>query len=494
MIRMPTFFPEHPRGLQILFFSEMWERFGFYGMRALVVLYMVQHLGFDDKKAISVYAAYATLLYASSIIGGMLADKIIGNRNAIITGGVLISLGHFLLAAPFFDGFYLGLGALICGTGLFKSNISSMVGKLYPAGDKRRDSGFTLFYMGINIGALFSPLICGNIANEYGRKMGFAIAGVGMLIGILVFIKGSKSLGNLGLPPKNSILNDKSHLGLKWKNVITTAYFCVVPFFAFLVTQYHIFDVFVPVLGVIVISYLLWVAFNSTRMERLSLFTILTLMLFHTCFFGLFEQAATSLTMFTERNIDKNFLGISILSEQFQSLNPVFIILLAPLFSVIWTGLKTKGKDPDPTVKFSIALFLTGLGFAVLYAGCLFGDSQGMVSLWWLVGAYFLHTLGELCISPIGLSMITNLSPARLVSTIMGIWFLTVSFGNYMAGAFAKLSAYTGSKVDADFTQKSLSLYLSSFKTIAIFAFIMGAVLLVISPFFRKVFEYHDNK
>ncbi|WP_036665930.1 peptide MFS transporter [Paludibacterium yongneupense] len=401
----------HPKGLYLLFVTEMWERFSYYGMRAIFVLFMVKALLMDKAQASAIYGNYTGLVYLTPLIGGYIADRYWGNRRSIILGGLLMAAGQFLmfLSGWMHDGalstamllMYAGLVALIIGNGLFKPNISSMVGQLYPKGDKRVDSAFTLFYMGINAGALIAPLICGTLGdtgNPRDFKWGFLAAGIGMLISLIVFA----TLKNrylvtpegraIGLPPQ----------------------------------RHH--DSGTPVRHA-----------PLTRIEIERLAVILIVSAFVIFFWSAFEQAGASLTFFAEEQTQRQMLGFTVPASYFQSINPVAIVLFAPVFAWIWTRLGQKGMEPSSPLKMALGLLCLAIGYLVIAFGVT-GLAPGVkVSMMWLCSLYLLHTFGELCLSPIGLSLVVKLSPVRFTSLMMGIWFLSNAAANKFAGMLSAL-------------------------------------------------------
>lgn len=384
----------HPKGLYFLFTIEMWERFSYYGMRALLVLYMVKFLLFSTEKAGSVYGTYTGLVYLTPLIGGYISDRYLGQKACILIGAILMMLGHFAMAITDLTFFYTALGLLIIGNGFFKPNISTIVGQLYEENDPRRDAGFTIFYMGINLGAFLSPLICGTLGEKVGFHYGFASAGVGMLIGLLIFIWGQnryiKHVGNK--PPCEEVSCDSK-----------TA--CKTPL---------------------------------TKDDKQKIAVIFIMMFFCIFFWASFEQAGSSMTLFADRSTNRfiPFLNWEFPVSYFQAVNPLLIIFLAPIFSKLWIDLADINKNPSIPVKFSIGLLLVAFGFVLMVFASMSAET-GKVSYLWLMGVYLFHTLGELCISPVGLSMVTKLAPAKFASLLMGTWFLSSFFANYAAGIFA---------------------------------------------------------
>ncbi len=478
----------HPKGLTILFFSELWERFSFYGMRALLVLYMTKQMLYGDKAAYAVYGAYGALVYAMPVIGGMMADRLLGNRRAVFLGGILMAIGHFLMAIQVEWVFYCALGFLCVGNGFFKPNISTMVGKLYAPGDARRDGGFTIFYMGVNLGAFLSPLICGLIGEKFGWHYGFGLAGVGMVLGLFVFARGQKILGDVGLEPSTAKLKAKSALGISNQSLTALCCVAVVPLLAAGLSHSAYLGGVLYFVGAAVMIWMLFTAFTADKVARERMLVLAVLMFFHMAFWAFFEQAGSSMILFAERNVDRSIFGWIMPSSISQSFNPAFIILLAPFFSRLWIGLQAKGRQPSIPMKFVLAIVQVGLGFLAMVIGSKFAGDSGYAGLIWLVLAYFLHTTGELCISPVGLSAVTKLSPAKVVSTVMGAWFLTVSFGHHLAGGIAALTGVRDTSDSATnlSTVQSLGVYSEVF--MGIFFVSVGAAifLLMITPVLKR--------
>lgn len=373
---------DHPKGLYLLFFVEMWERFSFYGMRTLLVLYMVQVLMFSAQKAGNIYGIYTGLVYLTPLLGGYLADRYFGQRKCITAGAILMSIGLFILAFGGDNLFLLSLFLMVCANGCFKSNISSVLGLLYGEDNDKKDSAFTVFYMGINFGAFLSPLVCGTIAIKYGFNWGFASAGVGMLIGLTLYkVFEHKLLGDKGLKP---IIKKAEEIQIQ-------------------------------------------------EQENSKLLALFILMIFTIPFWICFEQAGSSLTLFAENQVNRTFLGHKIPTGYFQSLNPLFIITLAPIMSALWEWLRKRSKEPSSVKKFAIALFLMSISYVIMiYAG--FEAETTKISPLWLVLVYFVMTLSELCLSPIGLSLVSKLAPRKFLSLTMGCWFLTCFIGDTIAG------------------------------------------------------------
>lgn len=431
----------HPRGLLYLFFAELWERFSFYGMRALLVLYMTKHLLFSDEMSFGIYAAYMSLVYVTPLLGGMLADKILGFRKAIILGGILMTLGHFLLTFEHPIFFYSSLAFIIVGNGFFKPNISSFVGKLYKDGDTRRDAGFTIFYMGINIGGAVAPLLCAWLAEVYGWHYGFVLAGIGMLLGLLVFKNGlnRKVFEDHGVVPDENIYSDKKMGITKGKLVILGA-FLAVPIFA-LIVRFHQFEHYlVWFVTSFLMLYLVYILKQVTKKERQKLLVAVYFTALYTLFSAIFEQAGSSLTLFADRSV--NLIGLN--AAQTNSINSGFIILLAIPFSMLWTFLNRINKNPNSAIKFGLGIFFLGLGFIIFGLSAQQADEFAKTPMFYLVLGTFIYTVGELFLSPIGLSKMTELSPVKYVAFIMGVWFSANFYGHFFAGKIAKLTTVSG--------------------------------------------------
>ena len=443
---------KQPRELMMLFFAEMWERFSFYGMRALLTLYLTLELFKDlangEAKAIGIYAAYGALVYTTPFLGGVIADRWLGFKRSVMLGAFLMMVGHFAMAIENELFLYIALSFLIIGNGFFKPNISNMVGGLYRENDPRRDGGFTIFYMGINLGAMLAPLVCGYIGETYGWFYGFTIAGVGMGLGMLVFGRGQDRLGENGDPPSAEALSKKTAgLSLEWWIYILSI--LGVGLVGLLVWKYEWTAYVLTPFVVLVMGYILVEAFRSEKVIRERLFVILVLLVFTTLFWAFFEQAGSSMTLFTQRNVDRGPVQASL----FQAVNPFFIILLAPLFSKLWIKLGTMGKDPNPPLKFALGILQLGVGFLILNWSLNFASvgqvtgSEGEVSqavvvpLAFLLIGYLLHTTGELCLSPVGLSMVTKLAPKKIGGMIMGAWFLSSALAHTAGGLIAQMTS-----------------------------------------------------
>jgi POT family proton-dependent oligopeptide transporter len=456
----------HPRGLSTLFFTELWERFSFYGMRAILILFMTAPLaagglGFDTAKAGVIYGAYTALVYMVALPGGWLADRFLGQRRATLYGGIVIMSGHVSLAVPTLTSFYLGLALVVVGTGLLKPNISAMVGQLYAPEDARRDAGFSIYYMGINIGAFLAPLACGwlaqspqfrdllsaaGIAPGAAWHFGFAMAAVGMLIGLVQYLAGSKHLGSAGLEPIRPAGADAAARQRRQLSLGLLLAVAAIGVPALLsatgvvrITAEAVAVAFGWILLATVAGLFGWIFFSAswTPAERRRLVVIAVLFLGASVFWAVFEQAGSTLNLFAERSTDNTLFGTSFPTTWLLSLNSLFIIALAPVFAWLWVRLGS--RDPSSPAKFAVGLLFAGLGFAILIVAARLAGEGVKVSPLWLVATYFLHTIGELCLSPVGLSAMTRLAPARVAGLMMGAWFLAASVGNYLGGQMASL-------------------------------------------------------
>ena len=493
-----------PIGLFILFFTEMWERFSFYGMKALLIFYLTKYHLFSDDAGNLLIGSYAALVYAVPVIGGFIADKYLGFRKAIVFGGVLLVLGHLGMA---YEGnaatqsmtgeitrdeqalqfFYFSLALIILGVGFLKANISSLVGELYEVGDKRRDSGFTIFYMGINLGSFLATIICVWLGEEYGWSYGFGSAGVGMLLGLVIFVYGKNYLNGKG-ESTNPELLDKKIIGVKTEWIIYIVSLLSVFVFWQMVQSHEIVSSSLMVAGALSAAYIIYYSVSKVdKKAREQLFALTILIVFTIIFWALFEQAYTSLNLFADRVLDRG----DIPAGNFLSLNALFIILLAPVFAWLWVKL---GKyNPNTAVKFSLALMLVGLGFGSLVLGINLSD-MGKVGMIWLVITYFLHTCGELCLSPVGLSAVTKLSPPKIVGFMMGVWFLATASSEFIASVLANIAfvdTSNGTAPDLNIAKES---YLVLFEYLFYTGLIFGVVLLALSPLIKKLMHGVDKE
>jgi len=438
----------HPKALFYLFFAEMWERFSFYGMRALLVLYIIKDymasVENNEEIAYGIYAAYGALVYATPLLGGFLADRFIGYRKAIMLGGVLMAIGHFFMAFPTDFFFYGALGLLIAGNGFFKPNISSLVGSLYKEGDIKRDSGFTIFYMGINLGAAVAPLLCGYIGETWGWHYGFGLAGIGMLAGVIVFWDGIKKgvFGDQGLQPVE--YQEKKFFNFNIDKLIYVFGCLIVPIFAYLIILEaggtHFLGTIINILLVIAVGYAGYLMYENYRDGQPAaankIGSILILAVLCAVFWACFEQAGSSLVVWADKCIDLKFM----VASQTNAINPGYIIFLAFPFALLWEKLDLWGKNPNTAKKFAMGIAFLGLGFLVFAYSINFISDAGKLPFSTLWIGWLLITTGELCLSPIGLSKVTQLSPKKSIAFFMGLWFLSSTVAHYIAGALAKLT------------------------------------------------------
>lgn len=565
-----TSFFGHPKGLAILFFTEMWERFSYYGMRGLLVLYLTQHFLFSDEKSSIMYGAYTALVYVMTIIGGTLADRYLGQRKAVTFGAILLCIGHFGMAfegtgskefvsingseiemqyegrgdnrmlfmdyegaerrvtfdvetgdmlildaadrerkptagvfatipgadfstrveqqAFYTNMLFLSLAFIIAGVGYLKANISTIVGALYEFDDPRRDSGFSLFYMGINLGSLISSLTCGIIGIVWGWKYGFGLAGIGMFLGLLVFIWGQKYLDGKAEPPNPEALK-KSFLGPI--NVEMACYLAglgVIAVAMLIVMNSEVIpEWFVGSLGIAVFLGLVAYAFiKLSGTERTRMFAAIYFVLAQIPFWALFEQAGSSLTLFTDRLVDKEMFGINVPTPVFQFLNAGYIVIFAPIFAWMWISLAKRNMEPSTPVKFAIGVFLAGLGFLSLVGGMGMSGSTGMTAVAFIFLIYWVHTMGELMVSPVGLSAVTKMAPARVVGMTMGAWFLYSGLSNYLAGVIARTTGAETIGGQITNVSEAKATYISVYSNVGYVAMGIGVFMLLISPIIKN--------
>jgi POT family proton-dependent oligopeptide transporter len=476
----------HPKGLFVLFFAEMWERFSYYGMRALLIFYLTKHWLFSDEKSGVIYGAYTALVYITPVLGGYLADRYLGQRKAVTYGAVLLTFGHLLMGfegaggqdAASLNVFWLALAFIIVGSGFLKANISVIVGQLYSRTDVRRDGAYTIFYMGINLGAALGALLCGYLGETFGWSYGFGAAGVGMLLGLIVFIVFKPLLLGRGEPLNPEGLN-KTVFGIKLEWLLYLVGLVAVVVCWWLVQNQAVVGNLLGAAGAILVVYVLWTAVRKLEPhDRDRIFAAMFLIIGSILFWALFEQAGSSLNLFTDRHVDRSGVPASV----FQSLNAIYIVLLAPLFAWLWTTLGRKGLEPSAPAKFGLGIVQLGIGFLVLVAGsAAAGDS--MVPVLFIFLIYLFHTTGELCLSPVGLSAMNRLAPAHLASLIMGTWFFASATGNFAAGL---ISAATGSEA-ASGEGAGREVVMAVYSQIGWIAIGVGIAVVVISPLIKKL-------
>jgi POT family proton-dependent oligopeptide transporter len=446
-----TSFFGHPRGLATLFFTEMWERFSYYGMRALLILFMTAPvarggLGFPVVKAGAIYGFYTAMVYLLSLPGGWVADRIFGLRRAVLYGGILIVAGQLFLMSPGVEGFYAGLGLLMLGTGMLKPNASTMVGQLYSQGDRRRDSGFSIYYMGINLGGLLAPLACGWVGERIGWRLGFGIAGLGMLAGLIQFTLGRKYLPAAGLHPAPPA-SPEAGRRLKRNAALSAAAVVLIlgtigllaATGALELTAQGVSGALGIVLIAVVVGIFAWLLLGPgwSPIERKRSGAILVLFVASSVFWAAYEQAGSSLSLFAERSTNRVLFGFDFPASWFQFVPSLFVMILAPMFAWLWIALGK--REPSSPAKFTLALIFGGIGFAILIPPARATLLGALVSPWWLTATYFVQTVGEMCLSPVGLSAMTKLAPARVAGMMMGLFFVSISIGDYLAGTAASL-------------------------------------------------------
>ena len=465
----------HPRGLFVLFYAEMWERFSYYGMRALLVLYLTKHWLYNDGKANLIYGAYGALVYITPVLGGIIADRYLGQRKAVIFGGLLLAMGHGLMAVegnggpndPTINVFWAALSFIIVGSGFLKANISVIVGQLYKMTDNRRDAAYTIFYMGVNVGAALGTILVGYLGETIGWAYGFGLAGIGMIIGLIIFIVGKSALQGRGEPPAPLAVSREwmlygigvAAVGLIWA----------------LIQYQDVIQNLLLVSGIAMLGYTLFEAFKLPKEPRERIFAILFLIALNPVFWGLFEQGGGSLNLYTDKFVDKGGVPTSL----FQSINPIYIVLFAPFFAWLWQTLGRKGLEPSAPAKFALALAQVGLGFLVFAWGANSVGAAALTPVVFVFLIYLLHTTGELCLSPVGLSAMARLSPLHLASFVMGAWFYMTAVGNFVAG---KIGEATGGESGEMTKELTLAIYSKiGWITIGI-----SVVVLALSPIVKK--------
>lgn len=477
----------HPRQLYLLFFTEMWERFSFYGMKALLLAYMVMELGFEEGKGYAILGAYAALVYTMPVFGGMSADRLLGGQKAVLFGGILMSAGHIVLALPVGWSFYTGLALIICGNGFFKPNISTMVGGLYDDNDPRKDSAFSIFYMGINVGAALGGAVCGWVAHAWSWHAGFGVAGVFMILGTVVFNAGRKSLGRVGLPPHPDRLKEKWGGLIRNDLAVYVLTLLTLPVIIALFNRHQVMDVVMLVLGVASLFYLLYEAFRMDAEGRNKLLAATVLISFSILFWAFYEQNAGSLNLFAIRNVDMVVGGAELPALSVNNfIPPAWVIVLSSVFAWLWLWLNRRGWEPGTPVKFALSFVFVGIGFLTFFLGTEMADA-GKIPLLMLVAGYFFIICGELCISPIGLSMVTKLSPRHMVGLIMGIWFLASALGEFVAAKIGALMVVPAEVVND--AEASLPYYAEILQQIGYVSIGVGIVLLLFTPFLSRWME-----
>ena len=492
--QIQNFKGKYPKQLWYLFFSEMWERFSFYGMRGMLVIFMVNQLMMNDEVANLQYGATQAFVYAFTFVGGLFADKILGYRKSLFWGGILMIVGSVILAIDPKQFFFIGIGFTIIGTGFFKPNISTMVGKLYKDDDNRRDAGFSLFYAGVNLGALIGGYLCIAVANgnmlssfvpvHLRWNVAFGFASIVMIISLLTFVQTQKSLGEIGLSP---LLDLESSKKKTYEYLTYIGSILVIPVVILLVSNSEYTDIFMYIIGPCSLLYLLYEMKNFSLKENKKLIAALVFILFSIVFWAFFEQSGGSLSLFAASNLENTVLGIKLDPNGVNnSANSLFVIAFAALVGLVWLWMSKRKIEPNTVVKFGLGfLFLAG-GFWIFYYTKFFADANGITSLDLFTFGWFVITFGELCLSPIGMSIMTKLSPAKLQAVMMGMWFLASAYGQYFAGL---LGANIAGASDKATNVEKLIVYADGYKQLAIYALIAGLILIVISPWVKKLMQ-----
>jgi POT family proton-dependent oligopeptide transporter len=483
---------KYPKQLWYLFFSEMWERFSFYGMRGMLVFFMVHQLGLDEVESNLQYGATQAFVYAFTFIGGLFADKILGLRKSLFWGGLLMILGSVILAINPKEFFFLGIGFNIIGTGFFKPTISSMVGNLYKTGDSRTDAGFSLFYAGVNLGALLGGYLCiaigkGELFQSFIPKhlqwnVAFGLASIVMMVSLLTFIRTQKSMGPIGLSPLLHLEKKKKNI---YEIITYVASIAVIPLIILLVSNSQYTDIFMYIIGPASLLYLIYEMRFFTLQENKKLIAAMVFMLFSIFFWAFFEQSGGSLSLFAANNLNSNLAGVKLDPNGVNnSANSFFVILFAGLVGLVWIWMSKRKIEPNTIVKFGLGFLFLAIGFYIFYYTKFFSDSNGVTSLNLFTFGWFIITFGELCLSPIGMSIMTKLSPQKTQAVVMGMWFLASAYGQYFAGLLGANIA--GASENASNFDK-LIIYANGYKQLGLYALIAGVLLIAISPLIKKL-------
>jgi POT family proton-dependent oligopeptide transporter len=463
---------QHPKGLPYLFLTEMWERYGFYVVQGMLILYLTKAYGFPDDKSFTILGLFSALAYVSPLLGGIIADRVLGFKTSIIWGGVFLILGYALLAAPLQQGFYPALAIIIVGTGLFKPNISSLLGALYQPGDSARETGFTIFYIGINLGVLLAGLSSGYIKDHYGWNIGFALASLGLVIGLSIFCFGIHRIS-----PQGSACT--THSKSKWLSKPWLLFYCLIVIVDMdLLLQSELLGKwFLPLIGVAIIFFIFTLALKQQPEARSNLLTLNILIISSVIFWAIFLQMFLATNLFIDRLIDRHIWGMEIPTTAFYALESAFVILLGPFFAIFWSRLNRSHKNVSPIFKFVIGIVFAGLGCLALSMSTHFADVNNLINPLWIVLAYLLITIGELLLSPIGLAAVTILSPAGLTGLMMGVWFAGMGFGGQLAGMLAKLASIP---LTVGSTAEKILIYRTAFLEYACIAFFVAFILFII--------------
>lgn len=463
---------------------EFFERFSFFGVRCILLLYMTQHFSFHDRDSFSIYSIFMALTYATSLMGAFISDYSLGYKRSIILGSVLMSIGYGCLCLPFLSAFYVGLSFIIVGSGLFKPNVTSLLGYLCSIRDNQRETIFTLFYTIINIAAALSALICGYIGQVYGWQWSFVLSFAAMSTGMLIFVRTEKK----SLSSQENRKEDHA-TRIKKRNVlcIILIFLTVLPTYYTLLTRYFL-NYIMPFLGILTLIFSAVIFYQSNREERKNLLAIFIVMSISICFFALDEQGASSIALFSARNVDRTFLGMNIAVGQLQAITPFLIIVLGPLLAYIWHSLGNRKSNSLFPLKIAVGLMFLGIGFGCLVTGTFFTGNKGQVSLFWVVLTYVCHVIGELLVSPVGLSTVTKLAPRRVNSIVVSFWFIVLSFGNYLSGFVANFASLSYSNRDTIPTETSLFIYHQAFIKMGILSLILSGFFFMLMPFIKSFF------
>jgi len=475
---------KYPKQLWYLFFSEMWERFAFYGMRGMLVFFMVNELAMKGGEANLQYGATQAFVYAFTFIGGLFADKILGLRKSLFWGGLLMIVGSCILAFDPHDLFFLGIGFNIIGTGFFKPNISTMVGSLYKNGDARTDAGFSLFYAGINLGALLGGYACIIIGKEYSWNLAFGLTAIVMSISLITFIFTRRSLGPIGLSP----IKEEAGKNKKWyEYAVYIGSLAIIPIIMIMVSKTEYTDIFMFIIGPVAVLYLLYEMRSFSFSENKKLIAALVFIIFSIFFWAFFEQSGGSLSLFAANNLDSKVLGLTLDPNGVNnSANSFFVIAFAALIGMVWLWMHKRNIEPNTVVKFGLGFLFLAVGFYIFYYTKFFADDTGRTSLNIFTFGWFIITFGELCLSPIGMSVMTKLSPQKTQAVMMGMWFLASAYGQYFAGL---LGANIADASETSTNLEKLVIYADGYKQLAIYALIAGIVMIAISPLIRKLMQ-----
>jgi proton-dependent oligopeptide transporter, POT family len=477
---------KYPKQLWYLFFSEMWERFCFYGMRGMLTYFMVNQLMMKEDVANLQYGATQAFVYAFTFVGGLFADKILGFRKSLFWGGLLMIIGSCILATDPKEFFFLGISFTIIGTGFFKPNISTMVGSLYKGSDNRRDAGFSLFYSGINIGALLGGYLCIYLGKNYSWNLAFGLAAIVMVISLVTFVFTKRSLGPIGLMPTTINKDGEEVLKKKWyEYAVYLGSLLIIPIIMVMVSKTEYTDYFMYTIGPVTLIYLFYEMLKCNKAERKKLIAALVFIVSSIIFWAFFEQSGGSLSLFAANNLDNNLLSFTADPNGVNNAaNSLFIIIFAPIIGIVWIMMAKKKIEPNTVVKFGLGFIFLALAFYVFYSTRFFADENGVTSLDVFTLAYFVMTFGELCLSPIGLSIMTKLSTKNLQGVMMGMWFLASAYGQYAAGILGADMAGSNSEKTAS---EKLVTYTDGYYDLAIYALIAGVIMIIISPIMKKL-------